>query len=158
MSKIEEIKKNNTFKITSNKKILLLEKNENKDKLSLYEQQNNNNKTLIFEFNFEKIESHSDTFFITEIRPQSIEDSIIFYQKRIEREYKNIHLPKLLHKLIANCYHNYCNPHPHYDTRNVLENYSLLANNSKFLSHVDKIKQDFDSQYNLFKSMQNPIL
>jgi hypothetical protein len=156
LSKIEKIKKNNTFRITSNKKILILEKDENKNKLSLYEQQNNDNKTLIFEFNLEKIESHTDTYFINELRPQSIEDSIISYQQRIEREYKNIHLPKLIHNLIENCYHNYY--HPQYDTRNALENYLLLANNSKFVSYLDKIKQDFDSQYNLFKSMQNTIL
>jgi hypothetical protein len=155
LSKIEEIKKNNTFKITSKNKILLLEKNENKDKIFLYEQQNNN-KTLIFEFNYETIDSQSDTYFINEIRPQSIEDSIIFYQERIEREYKNVHLPKLLHKLIENCHHHYY--HPYYGTRNIIENYLLLANNSNFVSYLDKIKQDFDSQYNLFKSMQNLML
>lgn len=153
-SKIEEIKKNGLLKITSNKKILFLKRDNMKNKLLLYEQ-GNKNKNIIFKFNLERIDSLPGIDSIIEFRSQSIEDSIIFYQQRIEREYLKNHLPKLLHNLLENCHYNYHTSH--YNTRDIFENYSLLANNPNSLIHLDKLKQDFDSQYNLFKSMTNTI-
>jgi hypothetical protein len=150
-SKIEEIKKNSLFKITSKKKVLFLETDEKKEKLSLSEVKNKN-RTTIFEFDLEKIDP--ETYFINELRSESIEQNLIVFLRRIETEYKEIHLSNLVLKLLKFFYLEY---NSRYNNRDIIDSYTLLANNHNFLTHLNKIKQDFDSQYNLFKSMTNTL-
>jgi hypothetical protein len=150
-AKIEEIKKDKIFMITSNEKVLFLKLDEKKSKAILYEQ-NSNKKETIFNFDLEKF---LDCSIITEFMPKTIEQAVFSYQNAIETAMERIHMPALIHRLVQ----DYSLAHSSRSfTNEYQQNYILLANNYKFMSHLEKIKQDFDSQYILFKSMNNSIL
>ena len=84
----------------------------------------------------------------------TLEQNLIVFLRQIETEYKAIHLSNLVLKLLKFFYLQY---NSRYNNRDIIDSYTLLANNHNFLTHLNKIKQDFDSQYNLFKSMTNTL-
>ena len=88
-SKIEEIKKSEILKITSNEKVLFLKLDEKKNKAILY-QENTKNNEIIFYFDLAK---NSDIYIITEFTSPTVEQNISSYQAIIEREFQeNIYL------------------------------------------------------------------
>lgn len=149
-SKIEEMKKSEILMITSNTKVLFLKLDEEKNKAILYTQ-NDNIKEIIFNFDLEKFE---DIYVISEFIPQTIEQEIISRQGIIEREFKEICLPKLIFSILENHYRTY---RSFSQINEDMQDYILLASNHEFMKNVKKIKHDFDSKFDLFRSMASNI-
>ena len=149
-SKIEEIKKSEILKITSNEKVLFLKLDEKNNKAILYEQNTNSNEII---FNFD-LAHYSDIYIITEFISQSVEQNIISSQAELERGFQGNPLSSLLLRLLRNNFYNY---YSQSSKKKDFQSYVLLANNHKFMTLLKKIKDDFDSQYYLFKSMTSNI-
>lgn len=149
-SKIEEIKKSEILKITSNEKVLFLKLEEKKNKAILY-QENNGSKEIIFNFDLEK---DLEVYFISEFVTSTTEEKIISYQPIIEREFHEKHLPALGLGLLQA---NYSVHNSQSFKKEDEQSYTLLANNPEFMTLLEKIRNDFDLKYHLFKSMNKNI-